>query len=69
MGNDNRTTLKQPLDRRNLGRYDATVVLVLATAVVGTAQQESIEELRVRAEVGRDGSSTDIRRGGTVGHE
>ena len=68
MGNDNRTTLKQPLDRRNLGRYDATVVLVLATAVVGNAQQESIEELRVRTEVGRYGSST-IRRGGTVVHE
>jgi len=38
---------------------------VLATAVVGNAQQESIEELRVRTEVGRYGSST-IRRGGTV---
>ena len=45
--------LKHALDRRNLGRYDATVVLVLATAVVGTAQQESIEELRARAEAGR----------------
>ena len=43
--------LKHALDRRNLGRYDATVVL--ATAVVGTTQQESIEELRARAEAGR----------------
>ena len=32
--------------------FFAAVVLVAATAVVGTAQQESIEELRAKAEQG-----------------
>ena len=32
--------------------FFAAVVLVVATAVVGTAQQESIEELRARADQG-----------------
>ena len=32
--------------------FFAAAVLVAVTAVVGTAQQESIEELRARAEVG-----------------
>jgi hypothetical protein len=32
--------------------FFAAAVLVAATAVVGTAQQESIEEIRVRAEQG-----------------
>ena len=33
--------------------FFAAVVMVAATAVVATAQQESIEEIRVRAEQGK----------------